>query len=92
MEKRRQNTTERRLAQVRALKERYFSDELTVEERLKAKDARIALLESRVAELEQRLEKLQPPTRSQPERKTRPAKERKPLFESEQHGFDFYRD
>ena len=96
MENKRQNTTERRLAQVRALKERYFSEELTVEERLEAKDARIELLENQLAELKRRVDaldrKVAPPQPPQSERRTRPTRERSPLFESEQHGFDFYRD
>lgn len=59
VERKRQSTSERRLAQVRALKERYFSEELTVEERLRAKDAQIVLLENQVADLRRRLEKLE---------------------------------
>lgn len=96
MDKKRQNTSERRLAQVRALKERYFSEELTVEERLAAKDARIQLLETEVAELKLRLERLEARAQrsapSRPERPNPPAKQHSPLFESEQAGFDFYRD
>ena len=95
MENRRQNTTERRLAQVRALKERYFADELTVEERLEAKDARIALLESQVAELQRRLDQLE---RLQSDRDVTSSSPRRPQPEvsapsnAEQTGFDFYRD
>ncbi len=50
-----QSVTEKRLAHVRALKAQYFAEDLTIEEQLQAKDARISDLEDRVAELERRL-------------------------------------
>lgn len=96
MGSRRQNTTERRLAQVRAIKDRYFAEELTVEERLEAKDARIALLEGQVAELKQRLDRLERAKvrseRPRPERRNPPAPAIVDDDEPEQSGFDFYRD
>lgn len=94
MGSRRQNTTERRLAQVRAIKDRYFAEELTVEERLQAKDARIALLEGQVAELQERLDRLEQTqertARPRPERRTPPP--RVVADQGQQSGFDFYRD
>ncbi len=97
MGSRRQNTTERRLAQVRAIKDRYFAEELTVEERLEAKDARIALLEGQVAELKQRLERIERvQQRPQAPRAERRAAPMRVVVEDDddprQAGFDFYRD
>lgn len=89
MENKRQSATERRLAQVRVLKERHFSEELTLEERLEAKDAQIALLESEVADLQQRLEQLEERAsyKREPERRA-PAQS----TEADVPRFDFYRD
>ena len=62
------SATDRRLAQVRALKALHFADELTVEEQIEAKDAKISLLEDQVTELERRLAAAERrPVRPQPE-------------------------
>ena len=96
MGSRRQSTTERRLAHVRAIKDRYFAEELTVEERLEAKDARIALLEGQVAELQQRLDRLEraqtQTPRPRPERQNPVASTPFDDADQQQAGFDFYRD
>ncbi len=89
MENKRQSSNERRLAQVRVLKERHFSNDLTLEERLEAKDAQIALLENQVADLQQRLERLEAKATGRPlPESSAPT----PRSEAGEPRFNFYRD
>ena len=76
MASRRPNTTERRLAHVRAIREQFYAEELTLQEQLEAKDERIAELEREVELLQERLQ-----LRAEPES----VAPRRPEF-------DFYRD
>lgn len=77
MASRRPSIAEQRLAHVRAIKEEFFHEELSLEEQLQIKDARIAELERELEELRGRLRR----SRSNPEElgPTKPA-------------FNFYRD
>lgn len=63
MGKRRPSVAEKRLARVRALKDEFFSDDLTLEEQLHAKDAQIARLEREIDILRAKLKN----QRSEPE-------------------------
>lgn len=95
MERKGQNVTEKRLAQVRALKGRYFEDELSVEEQLQAKDARIALLESEIADLKAQLARAkQRQTRPRPEtqRQVEEAPSNRSDLTDDEPQFNFYRD
>ena len=76
MASRRPNTTERRLAHVRAIREQFYAEELTLQEQLEAKDERIAELEREVELLQERLQ-----LRAEPESVAPPRPE-----------FNFYRD
>jgi hypothetical protein len=76
MASRRPNTTERRLAHVRAIKEQFYAEELTLQEQLDTKDERIAELEREVEFLQERLQ-----LRAEPESVAPPRPE-----------FNFYRD
>ncbi len=79
----RPNATERRLSRVRALKAEFFADEMTVDEQLAAKDARIVELEREVEILRLRVERQRPaPEQRAP---VADAKNSEPRF-------DFYRD
>ncbi len=80
MATRRPSIAQQRLARVRAIKEQYYTDDLSLEERLEVKDDRVAQLEREVAELRARLH-AERAERTEPE----PAPPRKPAF-------DFYRD
>lgn len=77
MASRRPSIAQQRLARVRAIKEQFFTEELTLEQRLEVKDARIAELEQEILELNALLRD----QRSQPES----AAPDKPVF-------DFYRN
>ena len=77
MASRRPSIAEQRLAHVRAIKEEFFHEELSLEEQLQVKDARIAELERELEDLRERLQR----SRSAPEG-IAPIK---PVF-------DFYRD
>lgn len=77
MGSRRQNTSERRLAHVRAIKDQFYTDGISVEEQLVAKELRIAELEHEIADLRERLRD----RRSEPE-----------LVAPDRRSFDFYRD
>lgn len=79
----RPNATERRLSRVRALKAEFFAEEMTVEEQLAVKDARIAELEREVEVLRLKLERQRP-------RPEQPAS--RPDAQSTEPRFDFYRD
>ena len=79
----RPNATERRLSRVRALKAEFFADEMTVEEQLAAKDARIVELEREVEVLRLRLERQRP----QPEQRAPQADSHSSVAR-----FDLYRD
>lgn len=79
----RPNATERRLSRVRALKAEFFAEEMTVEEQLAAKDARIAELEREVEVLRLKLDR-QRPLPEQPASR--------PDAQSAEPRFDFYRD
>lgn len=76
MASRRPNTTERRLAHVRAIKDQFYAEEQTLQEQLEAKDERIAELEREVELLQERLQ-----LRAEPESLAPP-----------RHEFNFYRD
>lgn len=92
----RQSANERRLAKLRVLKEEHFAEDLTDEELIEAKTARIELLEDEVAKLRKRVNQLE-----ERERKSRSAQQRSPKqsqgrSEAEsgpgvQPGLDFYR-
>ena len=86
MGSRRQNTTERRLAHVRAIKDQFYADEPSLEDQLKARDRRIAELEREVETLRLQL--------AQQRRKQRPQPEDSAAapVEHERSAFDFYRD
>lgn len=88
----RQNANERRLAQLRVLKEEHFADDLTDEEIIEAKNARIELLEDEVAKLRKRVNKLEERLRNAPlapkQRQRRATPEQ---GAADQSGFDFYR-
>lgn len=60
MGERRQNAEQRRLSQVRALKETHFPTDATVEEQLAEKDRRIEELEREVDLLRLKLSRTQP--------------------------------
>ena len=95
MERKGQNVTEKRLAQVRALKGRYFEDELSVEDQLQAKDARIALLEGEVAELQDQLaraKKRQARPRPEHQRQIVETPEATNPNVDDEPRFNFYRD
>jgi chromosome segregation ATPase len=77
MASRRPSIAEQRLAHVRAIKEEFFHEELSLEEQLQVKEARIAELEREVEDLRERLRR----SRSDPE----DVGPTKPVF-------DFYRD
>jgi|GEM_PF-2451015 len=77
------NATERRLARVRALKAEFFAEEMTADEQLDIKDARIAELEREVEILQLKLERQRP----RPEQPTS-----RPDVEPTEPHFDFYRD
>ena len=79
----RPNATERRLSRVRALKAEYFAEEMTIEEQLAVKDARIVELEREVEVLRLKLERQRP----RPEQPTA----RSDTQRAEPR-FDFYRD
>lgn len=74
---RRPSIAQQRLARVRAIKEQYYAEDLTLEQRLEIKDARIEELELENADLRARLHA----ARARPEQTPPP----KPAF-------DFYRD
>lgn len=94
MERKGQNATEKRLAQVRALKARYFEDELSVDEQLQAKDARIALLESEIADLQAQLAKAKRRRDHPRPEQHRPqvVQDDRATLDTEEPRFDFYRD
>ncbi|MDW3176702.1 MAG: hypothetical protein R8J94_04860 [Acidimicrobiia bacterium] len=77
MASRRPTIAQQRLARVRAIKEQFFTEELTLEQRLEVKEARIAELEKEILDLKALLRE----QRSQPE-STAPQKP----------AFDFYRN
>lgn len=77
MASRRPSIAEQRLAHVRAIKEEFFHEELSIEEQLQIKEARIAELEREIADLREALRR----SRSDPE-DVAPIKP----------AFDFYRD
>lgn len=90
----RQNANDRRLAQLRVLKEEHFADDLSDEEIIEAKNARIELLEDEVAKLRKRVNKLEERLR----KAETPAKPKQPRQRAtpeqgpaDQPGFDFYR-
>lgn len=74
MGERRQNAEQRRLSQVRALKEKHFSAEDDLEQQLHEKDRRIAELEREVELLKLKLSR------------TRPQPDSGPAAEQHQHG------
>ena len=97
MERKGQNATEKRLAQVRALKGRYFEDELSHEEQLQAKDAQIALLENEIIELQRKLDRAKKrQSRPRPERPQRGETQQTPEptqpATDDEPRFNFYRD
>jgi len=55
MAKKRPPVAQQRLARVRAIKDEFFTQDMTFEERLELRDARIIELERQVAELHERL-------------------------------------
>ena len=87
-----QNATEHRLAKVRVLKEEHFADDLTDEEIIEAKEARIDLLEDEVAKLRKRVNQLEERERQAKAGRQQP--EQRSVSETgpaDQPGFDFYR-
>ena len=87
----RQSINEHRLAKLRVLKEEHFAEELSHEEMIEAKDARIELLEDEVAKLRKRVNQLEERVHRQP--RTAPVREepRSSRRESDaQPRFDFY--
>lgn len=85
----RQNANERRLAQLRVLKEEHFADDLTDEEIIEAKNARIELLEDEVSKLRKRINKLEAAQRISP--RPSASQPKAPSPEAPRPSFDFYR-
>lgn len=86
-----QNANERRLAQLRVLKEQHFAEELTPEQIIAAKDARIQLLEDEVFKLRKRVNQLEA-SGLQSVSKQAASSRRAPLPETaDEPTFDFYR-
>ncbi|MFT7474091.1 MAG: hypothetical protein ACI81L_001011 [Verrucomicrobiales bacterium] len=86
MGSRRQNTTERRLAHVRAIKDEFYADEPSLDEQLETKDQRIVELDREVEML--RLQLLQERKKQHPE----PEDSAPASADREPSAFDFYRD
>ncbi|MFT7475837.1 MAG: hypothetical protein ACI81L_002779 [Verrucomicrobiales bacterium] len=84
MGSKRQNTTERRLAHVRAIKDQFYADEPSLDEQVEAKDRRIAELDREVETLQLQLRQERMKQRPEPE-DSAPAAADRPAF-------NFYRD